>query len=788
MSVLHDLLAPIARWIITFMSRRRLPPVEGTLALSGLDREVEIIRDRWGVPHIYAQSVHDLFFAQGFVHAQERLWQMELNRRTGQGRLSELFGELALDTDRAIRTFGFNRLGRADWEGMPEDGRQLITAYSDGVNALLADPRFKPPVELSLVRHRPEPWTPEDTLAFSRVMIWQLSHAWYDEIVRARVAAAVGEERAAELEIHYPTANPDTLPGGNEFHRVEPGGGLVPATGPFLNRGIGSNVWAVAPWRSDSGHAYLCNDMHLALTMPGLWYEVHLDGGGVQVSGASLPGLPMVLVGHNARIAWGMTLAYTDCEDLFVEELDPENPRRYRTEDGWLDAEVVPEPIAVKGRAEPHVEEVVITRHGPIISDVVGAPEQRLAVRSMALQPTPAIEGWRRLNLAAGWDDFVEAMRLVEAPQLSVGYADVEGNIGYWCTGKVPIRKGGDGTRPAPGWTGEHEWVGEVPFEEMPHCLNPARGFLLNTNNRVIGEDYPHFLGNCWMNGYRARRIEELVGDRDGLGVEDFKKIQLDVTCLPGLELVQRLLGLESEDPDVELALTQLRGWDGVLSLDSVGGAIYEVFRYTLVRSILEPALGEELTLNVIGKGFHPLLKPSNVLYGHDTSTLLRMLDGPDSWWIEQAGGRQQVLERGLKQAVAWLRGELGPDVDTWRWGRLHRALFPHAMGMQKPLDRVFNRGPVPIGGDTDTPCQTGMLADDPYDPKAWAPTFRQIVDLGDLSRSLIIIPPGQSGHLASSHYDDLIEPWARGEYHPMLWTREQVEQAAESRLALQPR
>jgi len=781
MPIIHDLLAPVARLIITSMSRRRLPTVEGTLRLSGLDDEVEVIRDRWGVPHIYARSAHDLFFAQGFVHAQERLWQMELNRRTGQGRLP------ALDTDRAIRTFGFNRLGRADWDSATAEVRDVLAAYSGGINAFIGHRGCRLPVELSLVRHRPEPWTPEHTLAFSRVMIWQLSHAWYDGIVRTRVAGAVGRERAAELEIHYPAANPATLPGGNEFNRVEPGGALVPADGPFLSRGLGSNVWAVAPQRSESGHAYLCNDMHLGLTMPGLWYEVHLEGGGVRVSGASLPGLPLVLVGHNARVAWGMTLAYTDCEDLFVEELDPERPRRYRTEDGWLDAEVVREPIFVKGRASPHVEEVVITRHGPIISDVTGCPERRLAVRSMALQPSPAIEGWRRLNLAAGWDDFVDAMRLIEAPQLSVGYGDVEGNIGFWCTGRVPIRRSGDGALPAPGWTGEHEWIGEVPFEEMPHCLNPERGFLLNTNNRVVGDDYPHFLGNCWMNGYRARRIEQLFAGRDRLGVEDFKRAQRDVTCLPGLELVRRLEGFESRDPDAALALSLLRGWDGVLSPESAGGALYEVARYTLIRSILEPALGDELTHQVLGKGFHPLLKTSNVLYGHDTSTLLRMLDDPGSWWIEQAGGRGRVLERGLKQAVGWLRRELGPEPRAWRWGSLHRAIFPHAMGMQKPLDRVFNRGPVAIGGDTDTPCQTGMLADDPYDPKAWAPTFRQIVDLGDLSRSLTMIPPGQSGHLASPHYDDLIEPWVRGEYHPTLWTREQVERSAEARLTLRP-
>jgi penicillin amidase len=788
-SFIHAIVGPIARWIITGMSRRRLPQTGGSVTLPGLSGgSVEVIRDKWGVPHIYADDPHDLFFAQGFVHAQDRLWQMELSRRTALGRLSELFGEIALDTDRASRTFGFNRLGQADYEGASDAVRSILEAYAAGVNGFLDCPTAKLPVEFALIKHRPEPWRPEDSLAFTRVMIWQLSHAWYDEIVRSRVADTVGAARAAELEIHYPKLNPSTLPDGAiEFNRIGPEGSLVSAEGPFLNRGIGSNVWAIAPGRSETGAAFLCNDMHLALGLPGIWYQAHLAGGGFDVTGASLAGVPLVLVGHNARIAWGMTLAYTDCEDLYVEQFDPDNPRRYRFGDQWLDAEVISEPIRVKDRGEPHVEEVVVTRHGPVISDVVGYPAQRLAVCSMALRPCPAIEGWLRLNRAGGWDDFVESMRLIEAPQLSVGYADTDGNVGYWCTGKVPVRAKGDGTLPAPGWTGEHEWIDEVPFEQMPHLLNPERGYLVNCNNRIVTDDYPHFLGSCWMNGFRARRIEELLAAKPTLSAEDFKAIQLDVTCLPGKELVRRLEGLQSEEADVQLALEHLRAWDGVLAPESVGGTLYEVARYTMVRTILEPALGEELTSRVMGQGFHPLLKACNVFYGHDTTTLLRLLDNPDSWWVQQAGGREQVLEQGLKRAVQWLRAELGRDPSSWRWGRLHRAIFGHPMGMQKPLDRVFNRGPVPVGGDTDTPCQTGMLAEDPYDPKAWGPGFRQIVDMGDLSRSLIITVPGQSGHLASPHYDDAIDPWLKGEYQPMLWTREQVEQAAESRLVLEP-
>jgi penicillin amidase len=746
---------------------------------------VEIIRDRWGIPHIYAGNTQDLFFAQGFVHAQDRLWQMEINRRLGLGRLGELFGELALDTDRAVRTFGFNRLGRADWINASGEVRETLIAYTSGINAFLDNPRVKLPIEFTLLGHHPEPWQPEHGLAFARVMLWQLSRAWYGEIIRAQIAEAVGAERAAELEIHYPEKNPFTLPEGIEFNRIDPDGSLRNAGGPFLHQGKGSNAWTLSGCKTRTGHPMLCNDMHLTLLLPSIWYEAHLVAGDFNVTGVTLPGVPLVMVGHNARIAWGMTVAFTDCEDLFVEKVDPENPVRCEFRGAWQTAETVAESIQIKGRSTPHVERVHITQHGPIISDIAGYPDQRVAVQSMALQPSSSFEGWLLLNRAGRWDEFVEAVRLIDATQLNVTYADIDGNIGYWLTGRVPIRAKGDGTVPVPGWTGEYEWVGEIPFDHMPHSLNPDRGYIVSCNNRIVPDEFPYFLGKAWMNGYRARRVVDGIERAERLSLDDCRVLQTDVMCLPGREFVARLEGLTSSDPDVQLALDRLSAWDGTLTPETVGGTLYEVTRYTLAWNLIEPALGEALTRRVMGQGFHPILLPAHELYGHDTVALLRLIDTPKSWWVEQAGGRESVLTKSLKKAVQWLRQELGPDPEGWQWGKIHRVTFEHAMGLKKPLDRVFNRGPVPIGGDTDTPCQTAMLPQSPYDCKAWAPSFRQIVDLGDLSRSVAIFPPGQSGHLASHHYDDLIEPWLRGEYHPMLWTRNEVEQEAAGKLIL---
>jgi penicillin amidase len=320
----------------------------------------------------------------------------------------------------------------------------------------------------------------------------------------------------------------------------------------------------------------------------------------------------------------------------------------------------------------------------------------------------------------------------------------------------------------------------------MPHSFNPECGYVLNCNNRIIPEDYPYYLGNEWMNGYRARRITDVLESKDKFSPDDFKKLHLDFTCLPGLEILPHLHGFTSDDPEIQKAVEILNNWDGKLNPESIGGTIYEVVRYTLVRNLLEPTLGEDLCNKIMGQGFHPLLLSSNEFYGHDTVTMLRLLDNQNSWWVQNAGGKSEVVNKSLKQAVNWLIGELGSDMSTWHWGKIHRANFQHALSLQKPLDHVFNRGPFPIGGDTDTPCQTAMFPNDPYNNQAWAPSFRQIVDLSDLSQSVAVIPPGQSGQLGSPHYDDLIDPWIEGEYFPVLWTKDQIEKASKARLILE--
>ncbi len=796
MSLFYNLIAPPLKAILTRLSKRRLPPIEGKITLSGLQHPVEIIRDRWGVPHIYATTLGDLFFAQGYVHAQDRLFQMELSRRVANGQLSEIFGKMALDTDRMVRRFGFARIASEEWERIEGNLREVLGAYAAGVNAFISTMEGHEEVGFTLLRLRPKPWRPEDSLAIVRLMVWELSHGWQGELVRAELAEAVGAEHAAEWEIHYPEANPVTLPEGIEFNRLDPDGSLHRVPGPFLHRGQGSNVWAVAATRSATGGAVLANDMHLRAGVPGVWYENHLVGGGFQVSGVSIAGIPLVLVGHNAHIGWGMTLAYTDAEDLFVERFDPDDATRYRFGDGWRTATRIEEKIIVKGLSEPLLEPVIITHHGPIISPVVtygptlkagDGYVERLAVCSMALRARLPVRGWFLLNQATNWDAFVEAMRWIAAPQLNVGYADVEGNIGMWMTGAHPIRPKGDGRVPVPGWTGEYDWAGEVPFGEMPHVLNPRRGFFVNTNNKAVPEDYPYDLGQIWMNGYRARRIEQMLTAKERLTLDDHAAITMDVTSLPGQEFVAALEGFQPDDADAALALKLLRAWDFRLAPDSVGGAVYEVARYILARNLLMAAVDEETADRVMGQGFHPLVLYSSEFYGHDIVVLLRMLREPENWWVQQAGGWEKWLTDGLAEAIAWLRTHLGVEPEGWQWGALHKLPLEHLLGVQPPLDKIFNLPPLTVGGDTDTPFQTAMFPKTPYETRNFAPSHRQIFDLTDWDNARIVILPGQSGRLASPHYADQVPLWQAGRHHPMLWSRQAVEAHAEGTLYLNP-
>ncbi len=786
MSLLYRVLGAALKPIFVLMSKRSLPSTSGTIKLPGPRASIKVIRDNKGIPHISASNDYDMYFAQGFIHAQDRLWQMELNRRVARGTLAEVFGEIALDTDRISRIIGFARLGEEDFNRMNKEDKEIVQAYVDGINAYLSSDLFKLPIEFKLVKHKPMKWVPIDVLAFARVMVWQLSHAWYGELVRAKLRSIVGESLTSELEISYPSGNSTVLPKGIEFRAFDENGVLKALGGPFLGKGGGSNSFVISGEHTSSGKPFLGNDMHLALSTPSLWYEQVLENKEkkTKVGGVTVPGIPLILVGQNMHYAWGMTLAYTDCADTYIERIDHER-KTYLFKGEEKALEIIQEEILVKGKKSAHIEEVWFTNHGPVLPGIID-PETgyEISLKDVALQPINVIRAWKCLDDGENWNDFLEAMELITAPQLNVVYADVEGNIGYWCTGKTPIRKEGHtGEVPVPGWTGEFEWQGYIPFEEMPHALNPEAGFIVTANNKIVSDEYRHFLGNVWMNGYRAKRVTDLIRSQidagEKLTLEKCNAIMRDIYCIPAEELIKHIIDI-GEDGQNEKEISDLVGvlrqWDRHMAVDSVGAAIYEVARYYMFREILSAKLDDAQINEMMGVGFHPLILPYSEFYGHDVSFLLRELNDPQSEWIKLAGGKKIVITKGLLAAKKFLKKKLGRNIKKWQYGRIHRAVFPHAFDITPPMNYIFNAKPVPISGNADTPYQTAIAPEAPFDNRAWSISFRMLVDTSNMANTRIITSLGQSGQLGSRHYEDLKESWLRGEYNVYFWKDETIQ------------
>jgi penicillin amidase len=414
----------------------------------------------------------------------------------------------------------------------------------------------------------------------------------------------------------------------------------------------------------------------------------------------------------------------------------------------------------------------------------------KAAIRALSLGPSQDAAGFIGINRARNWSEFRDACSNLRATQVNFVYADVEGNIGYTAPAAVPVRASGNGTLPVEGWANDSELVGEIPYDEMPHALNPDQGYQVSANNRIVNDEYPHHLGSIWIPGHRASRIEKVIAASEKFGTFESMDLQLDLTCLPGLQFADLVRNLEPDDPDARLGADLLKSWNGVLNAASTPGAVYELVRWRLLQRLLEPALGPELTQQVMGAGTHPLLAAESEYVTHDTTILLRLLDAESEaspQWVDLAGGTEAVLEWALADAVQHLRSTQGDDPAGWSWGNMHKMTFAHPMGLRQPMDRVFNRGPYQIGGDSDTVWQAAYPTSGPYSATGAGQSYRQIIDMGDLPGAMAMYAPGQSGRLGSPHYDDLIKPWLAGEYHPMLWERSQVEGERRATLVLTP-
>jgi len=774
-------------------ARRGLAPVEGEVRLPGLRSPVEVIRDRWGVPHISAQTEDDLWTAQGYVMASERLFQMDFLLRFANGRMATLLSEMALPIDRFVRTVGWNRAARRIAAGYDDRDMSMVTKFIDGVNAWIESMPAKP-VEYEVLDIDVSPFASgEEAAAHGAAgvvfMSWFLSTNWDAELLRAEIAERHGWETMAAL---FPEISPEpsVVVGGKDGG---PGSrrsafDLLQAA-PIAPNGQGSNNWVVAGSRTVTGKPLLANDPHLLVQMPAVWFEAHLSCPTYEASGVTLPFAPGIIIGHTAHHAWGFTNVGGDTQDLFLERLSDDGTAALYDGD-WEPMTVHREEIEVRGRTEPVVLEVSETRHGPILdSYLVGAsaPEVieggitetyalRWVTAEAAIRPSTVVN----MANARSFPEFREALRSWSAPGQNVVYADVEGNIGYQCTGLYPVRRRGDGTMPVPGWTSEYGWDGWIPFEELPWSENPEQGFLATANNKIHDDSYPHNIGKDWLPPFRVRRIVEMLTETEVHSRDTFARMHMDTVSHAARRLLRSLLQVEPRSGRQKEALSYLEEWDADLAEDSVAAAVYEVWCKHLSRKLLAANLAPRLMDHYWGR--------RQWTNAFQFQVLPELLELPTAAWFGRAGreARDDALREALDAAIDELTATLGEDTEGWRWGALHKVRFVGPLSIIPDLAGMFTGGVVDTGGDESTVRQSHFEPGIGYDTVV-IPSWRQIVDLSDIDRSLGMHTTGQSGNPASHHYRDFVEPWSKGEYHGRPFTRRAVEEAAESTLTLVP-
>jgi penicillin amidase len=813
---------------------KSFPQVDGEIPLDGLDGSVDIYRDKMGVPHIYATTQHDLFFAQGFVHAQDRFWQMDFWRHVGAGTISEMFAS-EVETDSFLRTLGWRLTAEQEYAGLSTDPKAILDAYTAGVNAYIKDHEATAlSLEFSILGvlnadYEIEPWTPVNSLTWGKAMAWDLKGNINSEIERAVLLKTLSPEQVAALFPPYPQDHPvivNKIGNGDStsapirslaadipdktLAALEHNASLLDlALGP-VGDGIGSNSWVVAGSRTTTGLPLLANDPHLGIQMPSIWYQAHLECKPVteecpyKVAGFTFAGVPGVIIGHNDKIVWGLTNLGPDVIDLYIERVNPDNPNQYEVNGEWVDFETRKEKIQIAG-GDPVEITVRLTRHGPVISETYGAlknentdndpefvpfkeragiqlPEQYvIALKWTALSPSTPFEAIWGFNKAQNWDDFHEAAKQFHVPAQNLLYADMEGNIGYQMPGDIPIRANGDGRLPVPGWTDEYEWTGFIPFEELPYTFNPPEGYIVTANNQVPPDDYPYFITQDWNYGFRAQRIVDMIVAAPGkIDPAYMQNIQGDSFDADGPIFVPLLtnMNFEAATANEAIALDLLKKWDFQAKADSAGAAIFEAFW----RHLLQNTCNDDLPESYWPGG------------GSRYSEFMRNLTIDSSWWddkgtVDAVETRDDMLKKSFADGVAELEKLLGNDPSKWNWGEIHTATFRNGtLGKSGigPIEALFNRGPFSTGGGSSIVNATAWNAVEGYQVIE-VPSMRMVVDLSDLNNSVTVHTTGQSGHAYHPHYIDMAGTWANAGYYSMLWDQNEVISQPDGHLVLKP-
>jgi len=829
----------VKSYIPNTVAPKSFPQTDGELQITGLDGPVDIYRDGMGIPHIYATTLHDLFFAQGYVHAQDRFWQMDFWRHIGSGRLSEMFGEGQVDTDKFLRTLGWRQTAEQEYAMLSPESKAILDDYAAGVNAYI---QSREPVELSLEYliltgvlnpdYEIEPWAPIHSLTWGKAMAWDLAGNMDNEIERAILLKTLTPGQVNELFPLYPQDHPVIVPKigegnataqqstGTSEHFGIPAESLIAlqqnialldnVLGP-RGDGIGSNSWTVSGKLTTSGMPLFANDMHLAKRMPSIWYQNALhcqpetDACPLEVTGFSFVSVPGVVAGHNDQIAWGFTNVGPDVMDLYIERVNPDNPNQYEVNGEWVNFETRTETIHVGG-GDPIEITVRITRHGPVVSDTYGPlkdevdPKDKeampfkekagvelpeyyvISLAWTALQPSTPFEAIWGFNNAQNWEQFREAARGFHVPAQNLLYADTAGNIGYQMPGDIPIRAGGDGRLPVPGWTDEYDWTGFIPFEELPFVFNPDSGYIATANNQTHPWDYPYLVTTDWDYGFRAERIADMIENAPGkIDIAYFQSMHGDSKNSNAETLVPILLSVEL-DPELATVRDQFLGsWDYQNRADSQSAAVFEWFWWNLLVKTFNDDLPEEYWPGG-GSRWYEVMR--------------QLVTQPDSpWWDDKDSEavvetRDDIFALAFEETIKQMQKEHGRNVAKWpTWGELHTIVFQNeTLGESGigPIEALFNRGPFETSGGSGIVNATGWTVGESFEVD-WLPSEREVVDLSNLDNSLALHTTGQSGHAYHPHYDDMAPRWASIEYYPMWWEQQSIMNDAEGHLRLIP-
>ncbi|MBU1671898.1 MAG: penicillin acylase family protein [Actinobacteria bacterium] len=792
------------------------PRNSGVLRLDCLDSTVEVIYDRAGIPHIFADNDLDGFRALGFVVAQDRLVQIQMMIALARGRLSELVGAQGLEMDRFVRTLGIEQAARKMVSTLKPESLEVINAFGQGINAYISQGGVRLPFEFMFMGGRPERWTPLDCMSVYLYVVWMLDTWWTSDVMRERLIRSLGMERARQLLPETTTYNnppykeegtgvlAETLEPGEEidwgFERGTSGGEWMEGLGPII--GYGSNNWVVSGARTTTGKPLLASDPHMQHNAPGLLYLFHLNTPNFDAAGAGFPGLPAVAFGHNGYCGWAATNLDADTIDLYVETFESEESDRYLYEGEWLEADVVTEEIRVRF-SKPRLLRVLVTRHGPVVRRV---GNKGLALRWLSNEVhMDAVDVMLRQCRAGSWEQFVSPMDDYLGPCSNQVYADVDGNIGYQAAGKIPVRRTGDGTIPYDGRSAEYEWTGVIPTEEMPRVLNPAEGFIATANSKATSDGYPWLISREWNAPFRNARISELILAKEKHSPEDMLEMQADVFTRPGMHFSLMVVQAASDagagglTPPAAGALELLRTWDFRADRESVAMSVYFYSWLHLRRMILEHRLGSALFKEYLCNWTTVDLAVENIL------------DAGDEFWLPPGcGSFDEALLTSLEEGVRELAAVFGTDNRSrWKWGSVHQLELKYPFGLVWPLDTIFNVGPVPADGDGST-VRSATLASDSitqvhsrgamggYSDMKMLPrledhsayggsVLRMVLDFSDLDNSSVVLDMGQSGHRLSRHYKDHFPVWYRAKQFPFPYSREKILENRESTLVLEP-